>query len=232
MSNQKNILITGAVKGIGLEITRTFLKQNCKVFGIGRSIEVPKELKNNENFIYQAFSIAYPEDVERFFTDAPVKFDVIVNCAGILKLKSLDNITTGDWQETLDVNTSGSFYIAKYGTKHFLDNNKKGMVVFIGSRWGASGSSKDPAYAASKSALRAMVKSFQQEGVTTGIRYILLSPGSVLTKMSLSVDKSVKKNILQTKDIAELVAYLSNTPERVIFDEIFIKAFPYDFTNA
>lgn len=231
MSSQKNILITGATKGIGLEITRTFLKRGNKVFGVGRSSEAPEELRSNENFIYQAFSITSPESVERFFGNPQVKFDLIVNCAGILKLKNLENTSSEDWQETLSVNTSGSFYMAKYGTKHFLDSKIKGMIIFIGSRWGKSGSAKDPAYAASKSALRALVKSFQQEGVTSGIRYILLSPGSVLTGMSLSVDKSVKRNILQTKDIAELVVYLSSTPERIIFDEISIKAFPYDFIN-
>jgi len=232
MNSQKSILVTGATKGIGLGITRTFLKRGDKVFGVGRSIEIPEELKSNGNFVYQAFSVASPESVEQFFNDSLAKFDLIVNCAGILKLKNLENTSVDDWQETLSVNTSGSFYIAKYGTKHFLDSNAKGMIVFIGSRWGKSGSAKDPAYAASKSALRALVKSFQQEGVTSGIRYILLSPGSVLTEMSLSVDKSLKENILQTEDIAEFVVYLSNTPERVIFDEISIKAFPYDFINA
>jgi|GEM_PF-4639273 len=232
MSSQKNIFITGATKGIGLEITRVFLSQGCKVYGVGRSPEIPKELEDDKNFIYRAFSVTSSESVEQFFIDTPAKFDLIVNCAGILKLKNLENTSIEDWKETLDVNTLGSFFIAKYGTRHFLEKNKRGIIVFIGSRWGISGSSKDPAYAASKSALRAMVKSFQQEGVATGIRYILLSPGSVLTDMSLSVDERVKENILQTKDIADLVMYLFNTPERVIFDEISIKAFPYDFTNA
>lgn len=231
MNSQKNIFVTGATKGIGFEITKAFLKRGDKVFGIGRSLEMSEELSSNENFTYQSFSVASAKSIEHFFIDSQVKFDLIVNCAGILKLKNLENMRVGDWQETLDVNTSGSFYIAKYGTKHFLNSNTKGMIIFIGSRWGTSGSAKDPAYAASKSALRSLVKSFQQEGVISGVRYILLSPGSVLTEMSLSVDKSVKENILQTKDIVELVVYLSNTPQRVIFDEISIKAFPYDFIN-
>jgi len=232
MSNQKNVLVTGVTKGIGFEITRAFLSRGDKVFGVARSTEIPEELKGNKNFTYRALSVDSPQSVEQLFNNLRVKFDLIVNCAGILKLKNLEKTSVEDWQETLGTNTSGSFYIAKYGTKHFSENDKKGMIIFIGSRWGTSGSAKAPAYTASKSALRALTKSFQQEGITSGIRYILLSPGSVLTEMSLSVDKSLKDNILQPHDIAELVVYLSDTPERVIFDEIFIKAFPYDLINA
>lgn len=232
MNSQKNVLVTGATKGIGLEITKAFLKKGDRVFGAARSFETPEELKSNENFSYHTLHVDSPQSVEQLFDDSQVKFDLIVNCAGILKLKNLENTSVEDWEETMEVNTSGSFYIAKYGTKHFLENNTKGMIIFIGSRWGISGSVKAPAYAASKSALRALVKSFQQERITSGIRYILLSPGSVLTEMSLSVDKSLKDSILQTHDIAELVVYLSNTPGRVMFDEISIKAFPYDLNNA
>ena len=66
MNSQKSILVTGATKGIGLGITRTFLKRGDKVFGVGRSIEIPEELKSNGNFVYQAFSVASPESVEQF----------------------------------------------------------------------------------------------------------------------------------------------------------------------
>ncbi|MBI2439493.1 MAG: SDR family oxidoreductase [Candidatus Moranbacteria bacterium] len=231
MNNQKNIVITGVTKGIGLELAKTFLEKGDRVFGIARSTEMPEEFKSDENFTYWSLHIDSPQAVEQLFADSKIKFDLIINCAGILKLKNLDSTSVEDWKETMEVNTSGSFHIAKYGTSHFLKNNKKGMIIFIGSRWGRSGSAKAPAYAASKSALRALVKSFQQEGIISGIRYILLSPGSVLTEMSLSVDKDLTDNILQTHDIAELIAYLSNTPDRMIFDEISVKAFPYDFKN-
>lgn len=232
MNNQKNIVITGVTKGIGLELAKTFLEKGDRVFGIARSIEIPEEFEGNEHFSYWSLHIDSPQAVEQFFEDSKIKFDLIINCAGILKLKNLESTSVEDWKEIMEVNTSGSFYIAKYGTRHFLKNNKKGMIIFIGSRWGMSGSTKAPAYAASKSSLRALVKSFQQEGVISGIRYMLLSPGSVFTEMSLSVDKGLTGNILQTHDIAELVVYLSNTPDHVIFDEISVKAFPYDFKNA
>ncbi len=232
MNKQKNIVITGVARGIGLELAKEFLKKGERVFGVARSTEIPKELESNENFTYQSLHIDSPQTVEQFFDNSKIKFDLIINCAGVLKLKSLENTSVEDLKETMEVNTFGSFYIAKYGTKHFLKNNKKGMIIFIGSRWGISGSIKAPAYAASKSALKALVKSFQQEGIVSGIRYMLLSPGSVLTEMSLSVDKNLTDNILQTHDIAELVVYLSNTPDYIIFDEISVKAFPYDFKNA
>jgi NAD(P)-dependent dehydrogenase (short-subunit alcohol dehydrogenase family) len=232
MSSQKKVLITGVTRGIGLQIAKSFLEQGDIVFGVSRSLNPPEELQNNKSFTYQALDISAHKDVRQFFKNHGTSFDLIVNCAGILKLHGLQDTQPEDWNETMRVNTSGSFYIGKYGTEHFLKMNKQGMIIFIGSRWGVSGSLRDPSYAASKSALRALVKSLQEEGVKSGIRYILLSPGSVLTDMSRAVDHGVDGNILKTQDIAELVIYLSGTPARVIFDEISIKAFPYDLINS
>ncbi|OGI22241.1 MAG: hypothetical protein A2808_02535 [Candidatus Moranbacteria bacterium RIFCSPHIGHO2_01_FULL_55_24] len=229
---QKQVLITGVTGGIGSEIAHVFLEDGHSVYGVSRSKDLPKDLEDHQNFIYQSVDISSSENVERLFGSVSVNFDLIINCAGILKLKSLENTNSKDWQDTIDTNLSGSFYIAKYGTEHFLERSTKGMFIFIGSRWGVSGSPKDPAYAASKAGLRGMVKSLQSDGLNTGIRYILLSPGSVLTEMSLSVDKDVQEDILHPKDIADLTLHLSGTPSRVIFDEISIKAFPYDFINA
>lgn len=229
---QRQVLITGVSGGIGFEIARAFLENGHSVYGVSRSRSLPQSLEENENFFYQSLDISSSENTEHFFASAPISFDLIINCAGILKLKNLENTDSKDWQETLDTNLSGSFFIAKHGTEHFLRNGTKGMFIFIGSRWGASGSPKDPAYATSKAGLRGMVKSLQSDGLSTGIRYILLSPGSVLTDMSRSVDKNVQEDILHSKDIADLVLYLSDTPDRVIFEEISIKAFPYDFINA
>jgi len=87
------------------------------------------------------------------------------------------------------------------------------------------------AYSASKSALRALTKSMQLEYSGTKIRCILVSPGSILSKMSYSVKSNIKNDLIKANDIANLIFYISETPNYVIFDEIVIKAFPYDLYN-
>lgn len=70
---------------------------------------------------------------------------------------------------------------------------KAGHLIAIGSRWGESGAKNASAYAASKSALRAFIRSLQLELKDTGIRPTLVSPGSVAGRMAAKVDiKSAK----------------------------------------
>jgi len=232
MSNKrKTILITGVTGGIGSEIAQKFLDNNWDVYGIARTKHISRELENHKNFYFLSVDISSGKDVQKLFNSLSITFDAIINCAGILSLKNLNSVTEKEISEMIDINLKGSLYIAKYGNTHFLKKKKKGTIIYIGSRWGVSGSKKDPTYAASKSALRAMVKSLQNDNLNTGIRHILLSPGSVQTNMSLSVDKKTKDKILYAKDIADLAFYIVGTPNRVIFEEILIKAFPYDFIN-
>lgn len=228
----RKILITGVSGGIGRGIARKFLGSGFEVLGVGRSTTSPVDLLSHQGFSYVRLDISKYEDVQKFFR-SPDAGDIqcIVNCAGILLLKNSEYTGRSGWKRTLDTNLTGSFHIAKFGGEYFRSNNEKGMIILIGSRWGNSGTEKDCAYATSKAGLTGLVKSFQKENLETGIRYVLVSPGSVLTGMSRSVDPDVADNILGVGDIADLVMYLTKTPPGVIFDEISIKAFPYDFIN-
>ncbi len=230
-SANKSILITGVCGGMGKSIAQKFLNNGSIVYGIDIKNSLPENLKNNRSFFYQNLDIADASGVSDFFQKSDTDFQLIVNCAGILKLKNSLQASSADWESTIGVNLTGSFYLAKFGVQYFRDKNMKGTIIFIGSRWGSSGTDKDCSYAASKAGLKGFVKSLQIENLSTGIRCILVSPGSVLTNMSRSVDNAVEKNILQTDDISELILYISQTSPNVIFDEISIKAFPYDYIN-
>ncbi|MFA6119697.1 MAG: SDR family oxidoreductase [Parachlamydiales bacterium] len=232
-SGKKAILITGACGEIGKEIAKKFIKNGFDVCGIDIKNTPPEELIINANFSFCQVDISDYNNVSKFFKENSKRnFCMIVNCAGILKLNNSQETTISDWKSTLNVNLDGSFNIAKCGTMHFKNKGTAGMVILIGSRWGKTGTEKACAYASSKSGLRALVKSLQKENYETGIRFILLSPGSVLTSMSRAVDENIISHILKPSDIADLILYLSKTPKNIIFDEISIKAYPYDFINA
>ena len=232
MPSKNGILIVGVCGGMGRSIARKFLDNGFVVYGVDISNSLPEDIQKSNSFFYQTLDVTNFSDVSNFFQQSNREdFQCIVNCAGILKLKNSEKTDRDDWKSTIDVNLTGSFHVAKFGTQYFRDKSIKGTIILIGSRWGSSGTEKDCSYASSKAGLMGLVKSLQKENFSTGIRCMLVSPGSVLTDMSRSVDNAVEENILQTDDIAELILYISKTSPNVIFDEISIKAFPYDYIN-
>jgi NADP-dependent 3-hydroxy acid dehydrogenase YdfG len=61
---KKSILVIGASGGIGRDIVRKFLSENFVVYGIGRSLEIPKDIKEHKNFVYQSVDITNAHQVD------------------------------------------------------------------------------------------------------------------------------------------------------------------------
>lgn len=235
--NRKNTaIVTGATGDIGGAIARKLVNEGYFVLATGRKARtgnaLVKEL-GKENAAFQAADITRDEEVKALFKHNAVTehtLTLVVGCAGVLKMSSADKISCADWEKTIATNLSGVASLFRYAVP-VMKKKKNGMLVAIGSRWGESGAVDASAYAASKSALRAYIASLQLELKNTGVRPILISPGSVAGRMSESVDSRSVNKYISTDDVASLIAYVASTPSNVIFDELKIKAYPYDFTG-
>lgn len=193
--------------------------------------------KNNEvairNYRFLPVDIRSYEEINNLFKIDLLrnnKLELVITCAGILEMGPTDSFSIDSWNKTMETNLSGTFYFLKESLK-LMKNHSGGTIISIGSRWGISGAKNAAAYSASKSALRALVKSVQLECVNTGLRCILVSPGTVASDMSDYVKNDIQEKLLDSNDIANLISYIAKTPNHVIFDEIVIKAFPYDIQN-
>ena len=229
-------LITGATGCIGSAITKKMINNGFFVVGIGRNklkgIRMNHEL-GKKNFSFHSIDVGSYEEIESMFKEDIFKnntLELVITCAGILKMDKTDNFPVESWNEIIKTNLTGTFYFLKESLK-LMKKNNRGSIISIGSRWGESGAKNAAAYSASKSALRALIKSVQLECVNTKIRCLLISPGSVSSDMSNYVKNDISDKLLDARDIAELIAYISKTPDHVIFDEITMKAFPYDLLN-
>lgn len=235
--NRKIAIITGATGCLGSSVALKLVNEGYYVIGVGKKEDsrvtnlINKIGKNNCEFHF--FDVASKSDVASFFRKKVLgkgNLKLVVLCAGILKMSAVDRVTFLDWKRTIDTNISGIFYFLQESIK-IMKKEREGLIILIGSRWGISGAKMAAAYSASKSALRALTKSMQLEYSGTKIRCILVSPGSILSKMSDSVKSNIKNDLIKANDIANLIFYISETPNYVIFDEIVIKAFPYDLYN-
>ncbi len=104
-----NILITGVTKGIGLELTKEFIKRGDKVFGVARTLAMLKDLEKEypQSFIPLNYDIsleAYIHKIFSYLEENSIKIDILVNNAGVGALGKFQDISLADNQRVINLN--------------------------------------------------------------------------------------------------------------------------------
>jgi len=185
-----NILITGASKGIGLELCRRFLKdKNHFVFAISRSegtFETDAYFKDNHNFRFIQMDLTVAEfktELLPVLTETTNKIDIIINNAGLLINKPFSELSDLDFDKIFDVNIKSVFRLIR---DLLPIMNIDSHIVNISSMGGFQGSSKFPGlslYSSSKGALSILTECMAEEFKDKQIRTNALALGSVQTQM-------------------------------------------------
>ncbi len=110
------------------------------------------------------------------------RLDVLVNNAGsIIRQRTVAQLTTAQWQEMLDVNLNGAFYLSRAALPHLAET--KGNIVNVASYAGLVGFAGSAAYCAAKGALVQLTRAMALDHAAEGIRVNCVCPGSVRTPM-------------------------------------------------
>ncbi|MCL4144653.1 UNVERIFIED_CONTAM: hypothetical protein GTU68_040608, partial [Idotea baltica] len=211
----KTVLVTGGSRGIGKEICRSFAEQGAHVvINFSRSAASAEELaKELDSTSGKAVDAAV-----KAITAERGAIDVLVNNAGIAEDGLLVRTKAADWQRTIDVNLSGSFYCAKAVAKGMM-KARSGRIVSISSVIGETGNAGQVAYAASKSGVFGLTKSLAKELGSRGITANAVTPGFIATEMTDGMSEEQTQGILSnvtlgrlgtTKDVSELVLFLAS----------------------
>lgn len=233
----KNVLITGASKGIGAEIAKTLASFGLKVWINYRSkIEEAEEVKaqieanGGTAAIIKADVTIEEEFVNAIKTivDSDGELSYLVNNAGITKDKLALRMSVEDFTSVLDANLTSAFIGCKEAIK-VMGKKRFGSVVNISSIVGEMGNPGQTNYSASKGGLNAMTKSFAKEAASRNIRYNAVTPGFIQTDMTNLLKDEVKaeyeKNIPLSRfgnpsEIADAVAFLLSDHSSYITGEI------------
>lgn len=221
-----NILITGASRGIGKAIALQFGKSGFNNFylicksNFNELIELKKELENMCNIVYPIQMDVSDRDSISFnmrnvtFLTSP-KIDVIINNAGILRDRTLSNMTDKEWDEVINTNLTGIFNITKTFLPYLQDG---GCIINMASIIGITGNFGQCNYAASKAGVIAFTKSLAKELAKNNIRVNSVSPSFVDTDMTQGmtpeqhakvVERLPFKRMATTEEIAKFVVFLA-----------------------
>jgi 3-oxoacyl-[acyl-carrier protein] reductase len=233
----KNVLITGASKGIGAAIAQTLGAMGLKVWINYRSKpEVADALKKSiEDAGGKAAVIGFDVTDEAAFIDgikaiqeSDGSLDYLVNNAGITNDKLAIRMKTDDFTSVLDANLTSAFIGCREALK-LMSKQRFGAIVNIASIVGETGNAGQVNYTASKGGMIAMTKSFAQEGAARGVRFNALTPGFIATEMTDKLSDEIKesytskiplKRFGEPSDIAQAVAFLLSDHASYITGEV------------
>ncbi len=176
-------LVTGANKGIGLQLCTQLAARGDEVIALCRTSS--PELSELGVRIIEGIDVSNAESIDRLKSKlAGQQLDVLINNAGILKRDSFGNLDYEEMLEQYRVNTLGPLRV----TEALVDNLKDGSkVAIISSRVGSiedNGSGGNYGYRASKTAVNQIGTNLKHELMPRGIAVALLHPGFVATEMT------------------------------------------------
>ena len=214
-SESKVTFITGGNRGIGLAIAEKFKADGYQVVVTHRSGSAPAGIEG------VIMDVTDTESVNAAVSSVEAKYgkiDVLIANAGITKDGLVMRMSDADFDSVIDTNLNGAFRVARACTRGMM-KQKSGRMIFIGSVVGMLGSAGQVNYAATKSGLIGMARSFARELGSRGITANVVAPGFVETEMTAVLDEARKSEIsaavplgrfCSAEEIAGVVAFLAS----------------------
>ncbi len=215
---KKNIIVTGASRGIGFELVKYFSEQNHNILVLTRNPEKIDLLqKTNSNITVLEVDITKKRDlkiIENFIQSRWEMVDIIIHNAGMLIHKPFSKTTIDDFINLYKVNV---FAVAEL-TQIVLPFLHKGShVVAISSMGGIQGSTKFTglsAYSSSKGALITLMELLAEEYKDSGIAFNTLALGAVQTEMLAQAFPGFKAPVTAA-EMAQYIADFSLTGNKI-----------------
>ncbi len=230
---KKTVLITGASRGIGASIARTFYENGYNV-----AINYNKSEKEAQALLSELSGsllvkgdVSDEFDAQRIVEETISHFgtlDVLINNAGVSSFNILGDIALSEWERVFKTNITGTFLVSKFASREMI-NKKSGCIINISSMWGITGASCESCYSASKGAVNAFTKALSKELAPSNIRVNAIAPGFIDTDMNKNITSEDKEEFInQTplasigtpEDVSALALFLASSGARFITGQI------------
>ena len=224
--NTKTALVTGGSRGLGKATALALAKEGVAVAITGRNeatlkITVKEIEALGVKATYAVFDVGNYEAVKRgikTIMDAMEHIDILINNAGIAGVGSFLDMPVNDWEQMIQTNLMGTYYVTKEVLPQMVARSE-GDIVNISSTAGLNGNPNVSAYSASKFAVIGMSESLMKEVRKHNVRVITMTPSTIESDMTIDLgfaQKGSEENILQPQDFAELIVSGLKLPRRAM----------------
>jgi NAD(P)-dependent dehydrogenase (short-subunit alcohol dehydrogenase family) len=191
----KIALITGGLSGIGRAASTLFAEEGARVVVFDFRSESRDDGLSADNFaanlptegLFVQGDVRSAEDVDEAFDAAVERFgkvDVLLNCAGVVTFKPIEELTLEDFDFTMAVNVRGTFISCKRAIQQMREQPERGVIVNVASNFAFVAAPGASVYCASKGAVATLTKGLALEVGPIGIRVNALCPGATVTELN------------------------------------------------
>ncbi|MEA3500829.1 MAG: 3-oxoacyl-[acyl-carrier-protein] reductase [Candidatus Marinimicrobia bacterium] len=222
----KIAIVTGASRGIGLEIAKTFHKNGAKIvitdIDENTLFTVNKKFNDSENVLSVVSDVSNADSVTNIVKKTIEKFDkidILINCAGITRDNLIIRMKENDWDNVINTNLKSVFLTSKIAGRYMM-KAKSGNIINISSVVGITGNAGQANYSASKAGIIGITKSLAKEFASRNIRVNAIAPGFIDTAMTKNLKEKAKgqlidaillKRLGKTEDIANTALFLASS---------------------
>jgi NAD(P)-dependent dehydrogenase (short-subunit alcohol dehydrogenase family) len=186
MTDRKVWFITGAGRGMGVDIAKAALAAGNAVVATGRNPDaVTNALGHSDDLLVAALDITKPEQAEaavRAAVDRFGRIDVLVNNAGNFNAGFFEELTAEQMEQQIATTLIGPMNVTR-AVLPVMRSQRSGHVITISSSAGLTGFAFGSAYAASKFGLEGWMESLRPEVEPFGIHTIIVNPGFFRTEL-------------------------------------------------
>lgn len=229
----KQALVVGGSSGIGLAIAKKMIETGCdKVYIAGTSLNKLQKVSKDIGSDYLLIDLLNIEEaidnLECFLQDK--KIDILINSAGIHGVEKFGCVTFNEWNNVININLRGLYFISQCVSNHMIKNKISGHILNI-----SSASALKPSwtpYEISKRAVNGVTLGMAQELIKHGIVVNGLAPGPTATPMlnfsdnkdmDLTWSGNPSGRIAAVEEIANLALFMvSSTGDYIVGDTFYI----------
>lgn len=202
--NDQTALVTGASRGIGREIARTFAAAGAEVIVTSRTVDAVKqvadELRSEGGKIHSVpMDVSSSESVRHGMEEINQlvpRIDILVNNAGIVRDNLLLRMKTEEWKDVLATNLDGAFYVTQAVISKMF-RQRYGRIINITSVVGQMGNAGQCNYVAAKSGIIGFTKALARELASRQITVNAIAPGYIMTDMTNTLGEKVREGLLK-----------------------------------
>ena len=179
----KNVLITGAARGIGQAFAEAFAKEGARVAIADLNIErAEKTASQIQGSIAVKMDVTQKSSIEEGVEKTIQQLggiDILINNAAIFTAAPIVEITEQDYDSVFDVNVYGTLFTLQAVAKHMIERGMGGKIINMASQAGRRGESLVAVYCATKAAVISLTQSAGLNLISHGINVNAIAPGVV-----------------------------------------------------
>ncbi len=222
----KVAFITGGTKGIGLGIAEALLAEGYAVAITGRTEDGVKGAVKGLNgetlgLVADVRNLESLEAAKKEVIQKWGRIDVLVANAGVGVFKNISELSSEEWNETIDTNLTGVFNSVKATIDDIV--SQEGYIITIASLAGTNFFENGTAYNASKFGLVGFTQALMLDVRDKGVKVSTIMPGSVATYFNNHTPSEADAWKIQPEDIGQMVADLLKMNPRTLPSKIEVR---------